>query len=166
MNHTGINPRQSAAILAVALVLLSLGGLWHWQPERQVRLHTDNLLTRFSDRKWNRVAPMISDRYADRWGFDKTFVLRESKEVLRQFFALTITPESNYSVITDSKNGEARTTLRIQGSGTAIAEFTMTEINRLNHPFTLRWVRPGWKPWHWELIEVSHPDFQPPSTEF
>ncbi len=152
-----MNAKLSAAALAfVAWVLYCL---WLWQPERQVRKHHEHFIKAAENRNWRRVDAFVGPRYSDRWGHDKAFLLRESREILRQFFALSIeSPVESCEVISDTATVSAK--LKMAGTGTAIAEYAKNQVNALREPFVFEWKRQSWKPWDWALTRADHPQLQ------
>lgn len=143
--------------LAIAAVGWCLFCLWLWQPERQVRLHQMHLLDAAEGRDWKRFAPAIGADYTDRWGHDKAFLVRETSEVLRQFFALTIHREE---IALDAGEGRGRASvrLRLEGNGTAIAQYALRTVNAIETPFVFEWRQRSWKPWDWTLAGADNPN--------
>src|ERR1700682_4598613 len=68
--------------LAVAL-LIGLFLLWLWQPEHQIRSHSENLLHAIEKEKWTTFAGFIGNDYRDQWGNDRALVLERTREVFR-----------------------------------------------------------------------------------
>ena len=152
----------SAAFLFVAWTLYCL---WLWQPERQVLKHHEHFIKAAENRNWRRVEAFIDARYSDRWGHDKAFLLRESREILRQFFALSIeSTVGSCEVIGDTATVPA--TLKIAGTGTAITEYAKNEVNALREPFVFEWKRQSWKPWVWTLMRVDQPQLRMQGESF
>jgi hypothetical protein len=144
--------RILAAIFAVSWMLYCL---WLWQPERQVRKHHEHFIKAAENRNWSRVEDFIDARYADRWGHDKAFVLRESREVLRQFFALSIESDVGQCDVS-GETGTVVAKLKIAGTGTVVAEYAKQAVNGLGEPFAFQWTRRSWKPWDWKLTRVDN----------
>lgn len=150
-----MNLKKSAAIAGIAVILPMLFCLHLWQPERQVLKHHEHLLQAASDRNWKRLTEMMDEKYTDRWGHDRAGAIAESREVLSQFFALTITGEPGECVI----SGNIATLpahLKLAGNGTAVAEMAVNEVNALTGPFVFEWTRKSWKPWDWKLTRVDN----------
>lgn len=145
-----------ASLLAVLLILHAL---WLWQPARQVRLHQRHFLDAAENRRWSRFASFLDPAYTDRWGHDRAVVVRETSEVLRQFFALTIESEEWQCEIAGGR-GTVTQRLRLEGNGTAIAQFAQQEVNALREPFVFTWKHASWKPWDWQLARVDHPQLR------
>jgi len=142
------------ALLALPAVVLGL--VWHWGAERQVRLHFAALCTAVSERDSGDMEALIDPAYADRWGMDRTTVLRESREVLRQFFALDVQAVDPAFERVGPREYRVSSRLRISGTGTALAELAKQEANRIETPWVFTWKRPDWKPWHWQLTQLDN----------
>jgi len=158
------NVKSKYPLLTGAAVCLFVAArcFWLWQPERQVLLHQRHFLDAVGDRKWKKIEAFLADDFRDRFGHDKAWALRESKEVLRHFFALTIEDsETAASFTTPEGAGPNMATvtafLKLAGSGTALAEYAKSEVNRSREPFTFAWRKQSWKPWDWQLTTVDHP---------
>ena len=149
------NARTAAAVLAAA----ALYAAWLWQPARQVRLHTAHLLGAVERRQWDRVQTFVADNYSDRWGHDKEFVLRETREVFRQFLFLTIQSDPAPPAL-DGTDATIGTPLKLAGSGSPVAQFAVEKVNTLRAPFTFTWHRASWRPWDWRLTRVEQPELE------
>src|SRR5215210_5686323 len=132
------------ALASLGLVVLALYCLWLWQPERQVLKHHENLLLAAEKRSWNRFTDLIDPQYSDRWGHDRVFIVRETREWLRQFFALTVTGDI---VTYEAVDGRGRVVahIKLDGNGTALAQLAKSEVNSLREPFVFEWKRKSWK---------------------
>mgnify|MGYP003584239821 CR=1 FL=1 len=138
----------SIVIPGIFLVLL-------WQPECQVELHTSNLLKRASARHWEGVAAMVSPGYGDAWGHDRASAVEEMRQLFRHFFLLQIEPLEPLHVEVRSDVATASARMGVSGSGTAMAQTVMAEVDGLNRPFFFRWTKSGPWPWEWRLIEAG-----------
>ena len=160
MNSVSLMDLKKRALLAAALLAAAaLYAAWLWQPARQVRLHTAHFLGAVERRKWNRVQAFVADNYSDRWGHDKEFVLREAREVFRQFLFLTIQSDPAPPTLTGPE-AEIRTPIRLAGDGSPIAQFVVEKVNTLRAPFVFTWHRTGWQPWAWQLTRIDQPDLE------
>jgi len=68
------------------LVIALCAGLyliWLWQPERQVRRHTDNFFQAIEHKNWGAAADFVAADYQDQWGDDRLRVLERLCEGLR-----------------------------------------------------------------------------------
>lgn len=148
--------RWSASAAGVAWVLYAL---WLWQPERQVHLHQKHFVDAAESRNWRRFGAFIDANYADRWGHDKPFVIRETSEVLRQFFVLTIQREDDAA---DAGNGSGTISqrLKLEGDGTPIAQYAMRAVNSVATPFVFEWRQKSWRPWDWKLVRAENAELR------
>ncbi len=155
------NPKSKSSLLfgAVICALVAARCIWLWQPERQVLLHQKHFLYAVEERKWKKIDAFLAEDFRDRFDHDKAWVIKESREVLRQFFALTVleTDPSHAFSLPERTAATITTMLRIEGNGTPIAEFAKDAVNTSNQPFTFVWKQQSWKPWDWQLTSVDHP---------
>ena len=160
MNSVSLMDLKKRALIAAAiLAALALYAAWLWQPARQVRLHTAHFLGAVERRQWERAQSFVADNYSDRWGHDKEFVIRESREVFRHFLFLTIQSDPAPPTLA-GPDAEIRTPIKIAGDGSPIAQFVVEKVNTLRSPFTFTWHRPGWQPWGWQLTRVEQPELE------
>lgn len=154
--HNAKFPFLCGVVLAL---ILGVRCIRLWQPERQIELHQAHLLTALGDRHWKKVDRFIAPTFTDRVGHDKAWVLRESREVLRQFIALdikAIDPEIEPLAATP-EIGVVRSRLQIIGTGSPIANYAKETVNSSTHPFLFTWKRQSWKPWDWQLTTLDQP---------
>ena len=151
--------KKRALATAAVLAALALYAAWLWQPARQVRLHTAHFLGAVERRQWDRAQTFVADNYSDRWGHDKEFVLRESREIFRQFIFLTIQSDPAPPTFA-GRDAEIRTPIKLAGNGSPIAQLVVEKVNTLRAPFTFTWHRTGWQPWAWQLTRIDQPDIE------
>lgn len=152
--------KQSYGLLAaIALVSLGLFLMWYWRPERQVRLHQQELLSAVEDRDWEDVGELMANDYSDRWRHDKEFVLREAREVFAQFLFLELTGEE-VDLVMGEGSGEIKVRLKIVGQGGPVAQFVMSRVNVMRDPWVFRWVQQSAWPWDWQLVFVNQPELE------
>lgn len=144
---------------------LAIYSVWLWQPERQIRLHTNHLLTAAENHSVSKMQSLIADSYTDRWKHDKEFAIRESNEVFRQFIFVTIQRQI-LSCEISGNTATVRATLKVSGSGSPVAEAVTERINALREPCVFTWQHMSGKPWDWKLIRFEQPELQiDPSME-
>jgi hypothetical protein len=149
---------QKSSLRALIVLVVLVGWcVWLWQPARQVRLHQKNLLKAYEHRDWARVGEFLDAKYADRWGHDKEFVLRASKEVFSQFLTVGITSEV-VSSTASGPSGQIAFRVKMQGQGGPLVPLVIDRVNALHEPFTCEWTRQSWKPWDWKLVRVEQPE--------
>lgn len=151
--------KKIALLAGTALLGLTLYFAWLWQPERQVERQTANFLKAVERRNWDKAQSFVADSYSDRWGHDKEFVLREAREVFRQFLSVTIQSNPAPASVAGGE-GTLRTDIRIVGQGSPIAQFVVEKVNTLRGPFTFTWRHTGKAPWAWQLTAVDHPGLE------
>lgn len=139
------------------MAVLVLFLMWYWRPERQVRLHQQELLSAVEDRDWKEVAELMADSYSDRWRHDKEFVVRESREVFRQFLTVQVKGEER-DLNVENGMGEIKARLTILGRGGPLAEFAMSRVNVMREPWVFRWQQQSAWPWDWKLVWVDQPE--------
>jgi len=150
-------------LLIAALATLALGAwcLSRWQPDRQVRRHTEQLLAAIEDKHWQEMAGLMGDEYSDRWGHDKATLVDHSKQAFAQFFVLTVTG-SDLEVEESNGIGRARTHVAVTGRGGPLADLVLSRATELKQPFSFTWRQASWKPWDWKLIRIDQPELEVP----
>lgn len=150
--------------LGVAL-LTALLLLWLWQPERQVRRHTENFFRSIEQKDWKFTADFIGDDYQDQWGHDRARALEQLREVFRylRFVRIRASP-ANVMVEKRSAQWIARITIEADEgeAGTLVKE----RVNSLSTPFELEWHRLSAKPWDWKLFRVSNSSLEIPADAY
>src|SRR5678816_2021732 len=56
--------------------------IWLWQPERQVRRHTENFLQAIEHKNWDAASDFVAANYQDQWGDDRMRVLERLRDCL------------------------------------------------------------------------------------
>lgn len=138
-------------VLAWLLWLFSL-----WQPERQVELHTSNLLKRASARDWSAVEAMMAPDYRDAWNDDRTAAIDEARQVFSHFFALQITSLEPLQITDTMGAWQAAGPVGVFGSGTPVAHAVMDGVRAAEGPFVFLWRKSGPWPWQWSLVATGH----------
>jgi hypothetical protein len=136
--------------LIVGIYLLRL-----WQPERQVELHSTNLIAHIEEKKWKRAGEFIADDYQDQWGHDRTVVLERLREVFRALPNARIEATSPVGRA-EGGRGEWSAKITINGTG-EYAELIKARVNSLEAPCELQWRRGATWPWDWKLVSVRNP---------
>jgi hypothetical protein len=137
-------------------------GLWLarlWQPENQVRLHSEHLVRQIEQRDWSAAGDFFAADYHDDWGDDRALLLSRLRMVLRAFSSLTITaahPETRL----EPAEGSWSAHIQMAGNGTEVAPEILSRVNSLTTPFALHWRRESWRPWDWKLLRVSNPSLE------
>jgi hypothetical protein len=146
--------------LGLAL-LIGLFLIWFWQPERQIRYHTESFLRTIEKRNWAGVADFIANDYQDQWGEDRTRVLERMREVLRYLRRIRI-DATNAAVRVDNQRGYWNAKITIDGDQGEVTALVKERVNSLTRPFELEWRRQSAKPWDWKLVRVSNASLEIP----
>ena len=134
-------------------------GLWLarlWQPENQVRLHSQHLVRQIEQRNWSAAENFIAADYRDDWGNDRALLISQMRLALRSYSSLTITatgPQTRVAL----PEGSWSARIQIAGSGGEMAPEITSRVNSLTEPFELHWRREGHWPWNWKLVRVTNP---------
>lgn len=147
--------------LAIAL-FIGLYLVWLWQPERQVKLHTENLFHAIEHRNWEAAADFIAADYQDQWGDDRAHVLERLSEGFRYVRGVRIIA-SNPSVQVESLRAVWTGKITLHSSDDEVMEMLDQRINSLQSPFELEWHHLSGKPWDWKLARVGNPAFEIPA---
>jgi len=148
---------MKAALASLVVITFALRCVWLWQPERQLLLHQAHLRAAVEARDWSKVESLIDPAYADRWGYTRTTAIRDARQWLGQFFALTIATEPGGDQWTHDA-GTVTERWTMDGTGTAMSEMVKERVNALHAPFSFQWKHASWKPWDWTLTRVDNPD--------
>lgn len=141
-----------AGLLVALIVGIYLARLW--QPERQVALHGEHLLSQIESKNWTAVSDLIADDYHDRWGNDRALLLERLRGVFRAM------PNARIAVIdsvirADNGKGDWSAKITITGAG-EFAAVMEERVNALPAPFEMEWRRRSAKPWDWKLLRVEN----------
>jgi len=125
-----------------------------WQPERQVRLHSLQLVSAVERKAWSEVADFIDTTYADRWGHDRDLLVARLRAVLpyaRNLHLDLIAPACNAT----AGEGQWSARITVEADPNDVAALIKERVNSLDAPFELHWRRVG-KPWEWKLVRVDN----------
>jgi hypothetical protein len=146
--------------LTIAL-LIGLYLTWLWQPERQVKRHTENLLHKIEKKNWAGASDFIGSDYTDQWGDDRALLLGRMRDVFRYFSNVRIKIVDPTLNITGGR-GVWRSKITIDGDNSEAMALVKERVNLLASPFELEWRRQSGKPWDWKLVGVSNPNLEIP----
>lgn len=141
------------------LVVAALYAAWLWQPARQVQRHTAHFLKAVEGRSWDTAGGLVAEDYSDRWGHDKENVLTDARAVFAQFLFLTIQAEPEDATVSGDR-AKIRSPVKLAGRGGPLAELVVGRVNGLRAPFVFTWQKRSWKPWHWQLVRLDHPELE------
>ena len=147
--------------LSVAL-LIGLFFLWLWQPERQIRSHSEHLLRALEKKNWTAFASFIGNDYRDQWGNDRALVLERTREVFR-YLQNTRLSAANPKAWANNGHGYWQAKIIIDGANNEITARVKERVNALATPFQLEWRKVSAKPWDWKLVRVTNEELVIPS---
>ncbi len=133
--------------------------IWLWQPEKQVRRHTQKLFHQVEAKNWSAVSDLIDSDYRDPWNHDRTIVLERMREVMRYLRGMRIVTEEPVIKI-DNRNAVWTGKITIEGEAGEAMALVKERINSLGAPFELQWRRISGKPWDWKLVRASNSELQ------
>ena len=136
--------------------------IWLWQPERQVRRHTENFFRAIERKNWDAAADFVAADYRDQWGDDRVRVLERLRESFRYVRGLRIIA-SNPSVHVESPRAVWSNKIKLYSSDDDVMDVLDQRVNSLPSPFELEWHHLSGKPWDWKLTRVSNPAFEIPA---
>ena len=146
----------------IAAILLGLFLLWLWQPERQVRRHTENFFHAIEHKNWAGAANLIGSDYHDQWGDDRARVLERMREGFRYVRGNRVSAFS-VTVRVERRRAEWKGRIWIDGAESEIMESLKRRVNSLATPFELEWHHDSAKPWDWKLVRVSNSALEIPA---
>jgi hypothetical protein len=156
--------RTFISALAVALCVGAYL-FWLWQPEHQVRLHTENFFHAIDDRNWETVADFVGDDYHDQWNDDRARLLERMREGFRWVRGSRITaPNAAVQVQTPRAIWVGK--IVVYSSDDGVMDALDERVNKLPAPFEFEWRHVSGKPWDWKLVRGSNPSFQIPADMY
>jgi len=153
--------RHLVLILAAAALVLLVWCLWLWQPARQLRRHTEQLLATIEHTKWRNLSDIIADDYSDRWGQDKALLTEHARQAFAQFFVITV-KSSDLEIQESEGVGTVRARVALTGRGGPLADLVIGRAAELKEPFSFTWRQASWKPWDWKLSRIDQPELEIP----
>ena len=150
------------------LVIALCAGLyliWLWQPERQVRRHTENFFRAIERKNWDAAADFVAADYQDQWGDNRERVLERLREGFRYVRGPRIIPASP-RVQVESPRAVWSGKIALYSSDDDVMEVLDQRVNSLPSPFELEWHHLSGRPWDWKLARVSNPAFEIPADVY
>jgi hypothetical protein len=147
--------------LALAL-LIGFRLLWIWQPERQINLHTENLLHKIERKDWSGTSAFIGAEYLDQWGQDRTLLLTRVRAAFAYLRDVKIQQVGSIVEI-DQRRAVWRARITIEGPDNELNAVLKERVNSIATPFELEWRQMSGKPWDWKLISVRNQDLELPA---
>ena len=162
-SQTHLRRRNAGAVqirillVAIAVVVAVIGFMRFASPERQIEKKQATLIRGIEQRKRSKVEKLIADDYADRWGFGREDAVTAFLDVGSQFVMLGITELDPKHEIGDGR-ATVTTRLKIDGTGSPVANLVISRTNQLKTPFVFEWQKQNWWPGSWRLVKVDNPD--------
>ena len=150
------------------LVIALCAGLyliWLWQPERQVRRHTENFFRAIERKNWDAAADFVAADYQDQWGDNRERVLERLREGFRYVRGPRIIPASP-RVQVENPRAVWSGKIALYSSDDDVMEMLDQRVNSLPSPFELEWHHLSGRPWDWKLARVSNPAFEIPADVY
>jgi hypothetical protein len=139
--------------------------IWLWQPERQVRRHTENFFRTIEHKSWDGAADFVAADYQDQWGNDHVRVLERLRESLRYVRGPRVIM-SNPTVQVKGPVAVWSGKITLYSADEDVMEALDQRVNSLPSPFELEWHHLSGKPWDWKLVRVSNPAFEIPADVY
>ena len=155
-----------SGFIAGLIIAICLGVYLHqlWQPDRQIELHSADLIKAIEGSDWPEVEEKIAADYLDQWKHDRAELVRRLREVMR-YARNSHVVNAPPTVEADARSGTWKAKVTIEGEG-EVNNLIKSRINSLPGPFELRWRKVSGKPWDWQLTGVTNPDLSLEGTEF
>lgn len=150
---------------ATIALITGLALLWLWQPERQVRKHTESLFRSIEGKKWERVADLVASDYEDQWGHDRPRMLGRLREVFRYFRQVHLSAVSE-TIQVDLRSAVWKSRVTVETDSGELGALLKDRVNSVATPFELQWRRGSAKPWDWKLVRVSNPGLEVPADAY
>ena len=161
--QTQQHPRIAGAVqirillVAIAVVIAVIGFMRYAAPERQIAKKQATLIRGIEQRKRSKVEKLIADNYSDRWGFDKQDAVTAFLDVGSQFVMLGVTELDPKHEFGDD-SATVTTRLKIDGTGSPVANLVIRKTNQLKTPFVFEWKKQSCWPGSWRLEKVDNAD--------
>jgi hypothetical protein len=139
--------------------------IWLWQPERQVRHHTENFFHAIEHKDWEAIADFIGNDYHDQWGDDRARVLERLREGLQYVRGPRVTA-SNASVQVEASRAMWSGKITLYSTDDDVMQMFDQRVNSLRTPFELEWHRTSGKPRDWKLARVSNSEVEIPADVY
>lgn len=155
-------PRRSPVWLLLALLLLGGAGWFTWwsfgrSPQAQVTAAQRKFLHAIEKRDWDRVKAMLSDDYADDYGFNRDTAVATAQKLLGGFYSLTLRAEPvKLQAVPDL--GMMVMRIQLEGTGAGLSQLVASRVNRVGEPWFFHWHKKGRWPWSWKVVQVHNDD--------
>lgn len=148
------------------LLVAIIAGIWLvtlWRSERQVRLHSEHLLSQVEKKNWRAVGDFIGEDYQDRWGNDRSRALARVRQVFSHLPKARI-EASGEQLRIENRRGYWQAKITVSGGAGQFTTLIEERVNSLPAPFELEWRRRSSKPWDWKLFSVRNSSLEIPES--
>ena len=151
-----------AAVVVVVLFALTVGVPW-LSPARGVDRAWHGLLDDIEGNDIEDVAAVIDAEYADAWALNREEVVKVVEAMRRQFLTCSIMRDAGRerTMSEDNRRATIRAVVRVDGTGSPIAQMIVQASQQGEVRTTFEWVRRSWKPWDWTLVRIDNPKATP-----
>ena len=151
-----------AAAVVALLFALTVGVPW-LSPARGVDRAWHGFLDDIEGNDIEDVAAVIDAEYADAWGLNREEVVKVVEAMRRQFLTCSITRDAGRerTMSEDKRRATIRAVVRVDGTGSPIAQMIVQASQQGEVRTTFEWVRRSWKPWDWTLVRIDNPQATP-----
>jgi hypothetical protein len=156
-------PRNAIYAALLGAVALGIYLFQLWTPERQVELHSRDLLSALESGDASALDAFLSETYADDWGQDKALVLSRLRQVMRYGSDARLAADGARVTVAGTE-GEWRARIVIEADANELTAPMLAHVNGVTEPWVLQWRRESWKPWDWQLVCISNPSFELPRS--
>lgn len=148
-------------VLGVGLMVCLLG--IRWLASGHVEKRQEALIAAIEDGSWGKCEKLISENYADRWGWNRNDLGMVFKDVRSQFLVLSITLEDPDWDITNDR-AEVKGRIRLRGRSFGAGAYIEREVNRENEHMSFTWQKESWLPGSWKLVRMHHGELEIPDS--
>ncbi|TVR50569.1 MAG: hypothetical protein EA425_09495 [Puniceicoccaceae bacterium] len=155
------HPARRSTYLILGLVGLAVAGFavfWYGDTDRQLERRWEAMVNRVEAKSWRGVARLMAEDYEDPYGFDRETLISYARRTMVHFRRLEVRLESQ-SIERDGDTARITALVRLEGDGSPLARAIAAEVNRSFSPTEFVWRRQSWKPWDWQVVSFSNPEF-------
>lgn len=142
------------------VLLVGLLGIVAYQSRPSVVLAKRHaaLIEGIEKRSPSRIRRLVSERYLDRWSFEREDLILSISDIGSQFLALELESESEAYDIQDR---QATITATIRASGKPfgpVGSEAIRRVNQLDAPIVFTWEKESFLPQSWRLVRMDNAD--------
>lgn len=149
--------RRGFYFIAIGALGLGFFLIHLWQPEFQVRKHSEHVMNALTAKDWKKFATFIGTDYSDQWGNNRSAVLERTRGIFG-YAGNTRVRAIEPDIRVEDRTAYWRALIVIEGGeNNEIATEMRRRVNELRTRFELEWHRMSNKPWDWRLVKVRNP---------